>query len=73
MRCDVRVKAEVDACISSAVQAYGQVDILVANAGIVKAAPFLEMSEQDFDDGGLCIGCIFYGRPTGLQGMCVYA
>ena len=28
---------------------YGGIDIMVANAGIVKGADFLEMSEADFD------------------------
>ncbi len=32
------------------VQAYGGVDILVANAGIVKGAEFMEMEEADFDE-----------------------
>ena len=32
------------------VQAYGGVDILVANAGIVKGAEFMEMDEADFDE-----------------------
>lgn len=35
--------------ISTAVSAFGGVDILVANAGIVKGAPFLDMSVDDFD------------------------
>ncbi len=36
--------------MASTVAEYGGVDILVANAGIVRAAEFLDMSEQDFDD-----------------------
>ena len=32
--------------VSAALNAFGAVDILVANAGIVKAAPFLEMTEE---------------------------
>lgn len=28
---------------------YGGIDIMVANAGIVKGADFLDMSEADFD------------------------
>ncbi len=31
------------------VSTYGGLDLLVANAGIVKGADFLEMSEEDFD------------------------
>ncbi|MGH6948922.1 MAG: SDR family NAD(P)-dependent oxidoreductase [Kiloniellales bacterium] len=49
LACDVGAKAEVDALIAGAVAAYGRLDILVANAGIVHAADFLELAEEDFD------------------------
>lgn len=49
VRCDVSRKAEVDAAVSEAVKAYGRLDILVANAGIVHAAEFLDLEEADFD------------------------
>jgi NAD(P)-dependent dehydrogenase (short-subunit alcohol dehydrogenase family) len=39
----------VDALIDSAVAAFGRIDCLVANAGIVKAADFLDFTEEDFD------------------------
>ena len=48
--CDVTDKAEVDALVNWTVQTYGGIDLLVANAGIVKGADFLDMSENDFDD-----------------------
>lgn len=47
--CDVSKKDQVQQLIQQTVQQLGGIDILVANAGIVKASPFLEMSEQDFD------------------------
>jgi NAD(P)-dependent dehydrogenase (short-subunit alcohol dehydrogenase family) len=47
--CDVGDKAEVTALMDSAVAAFGRLDALVANAGIVKAGDFLEFSEADFD------------------------
>ncbi len=47
--CDVTRKAEVDAAVQAAVQAGGRLDILVANAGIVHAAEFLDLEEADFD------------------------
>uniref|UniRef100_A0A7S0RWB7 Ketoreductase domain-containing protein n=1 Tax=Chlamydomonas leiostraca TaxID=1034604 RepID=A0A7S0RWB7_9CHLO len=50
IKCDVRHKSEVDAMITDTVAWGGRLDIMVANAGIVRAAPFLEMSEKDFDD-----------------------
>lgn len=47
--CDVGDKAQVDDLIARTVAAYGRVDCVVANAGIVVAADFLELSEEDFD------------------------
>ncbi|MGF1594742.1 MAG: SDR family NAD(P)-dependent oxidoreductase [Kiloniellaceae bacterium] len=47
--CDVGDRAQVDALVASAVAAFGRVDCLVANAGIVKAADFLDFTEADFD------------------------
>lgn len=48
-RCDVTKRTEVERLVAYTVQQYGGLDILVANAGIVKSADFLEMSEADFD------------------------
>lgn len=48
--CDVTNKAEVDALVNWTVQTYGAIDLLIANAGIVKGADFLDMTETDFDD-----------------------
>ena len=42
---DVGNKVAADAMVSSAVTAFGALDVLVANAGIVRACDFLEMSE----------------------------
>ena len=47
--CDVGDKRQVEALVESAVAAFGRVDILVANAGIVHASEFLELEEADFD------------------------
>jgi len=46
---DVSKTAEVDQMIQAAVSKFGSVDIVVANAGIVKVAPFLEMTEEQWD------------------------
>lgn len=43
---DVGKRADADAMVSAAVRHFGGVDILVANAGIVRAAPFLDMTEE---------------------------
>jgi NAD(P)-dependent dehydrogenase (short-subunit alcohol dehydrogenase family) len=47
--CDVSRKDQVESAIRSAVDEFGQLDILVANAGIVHAAEFLDLEEKDFD------------------------
>jgi glucose 1-dehydrogenase len=47
--CDVSRKAEVERAVAATAQAFGRIDILVANAGIVHAAEFLELEEADFD------------------------
>ncbi|MDJ0948911.1 MAG: SDR family oxidoreductase [Alphaproteobacteria bacterium] len=47
--CDVGDRQQVDAMVSAAVDAYGRVDICLSNAGIVHAADFLEIAEEDFD------------------------
>jgi len=47
--CDVSRKADVDRAVASTVEAFGRLDILVANAGIVHAAEFLDLAEADFD------------------------
>ena len=47
--CDVSRKADVDRAVAAAVEAFGRLDILVANAGIVHAAEFLDLEEADFD------------------------
>lgn len=49
LRCDVGAKAEVDAAVAAALATHGRIDVLVNNAGIFKAADFLEVTEADFD------------------------
>jgi glucose 1-dehydrogenase len=47
--CNVAVKADVDAALAATLAAFGRVDGLVNNAGIFKAAPFLDITEADWD------------------------
>jgi NAD(P)-dependent dehydrogenase (short-subunit alcohol dehydrogenase family) len=49
VRCDVGDKAQVDALVVQVLAAYGRIDVLVNNAGIFRAADFLEVTEADFD------------------------
>ena len=46
--CDVSRGDEVRAAVAAAVGAFGRLDILVANAGIVHACEFLDLKEEDF-------------------------
>jgi glucose 1-dehydrogenase len=48
-RCDVSRRDQVNDAVAVAVESYGRLDILVANAGIVHAADFLDLKEEDFD------------------------
>jgi NAD(P)-dependent dehydrogenase (short-subunit alcohol dehydrogenase family) len=49
MHCDVGDKAQVEAAVAAALKAHGRIDVLVNNAGIFKAAEFLDVTEDDFD------------------------
>jgi 2-dehydro-3-deoxy-D-gluconate 5-dehydrogenase len=42
--------ADLETAVDSAVEALGRIDILVNNAGIIRRAPVLEHSAQDWDD-----------------------
>jgi NAD(P)-dependent dehydrogenase (short-subunit alcohol dehydrogenase family) len=50
MACDIGSKAEVESLVSQVIERLGQIDVLISNAGIFKAAPFLEVTEADFDE-----------------------
>jgi NAD(P)-dependent dehydrogenase (short-subunit alcohol dehydrogenase family) len=50
MHCDVGDKLDVDAVVAKTTAAFGRIDVLVNNAGIFKAADFLDVSEDDFDE-----------------------
>jgi NAD(P)-dependent dehydrogenase (short-subunit alcohol dehydrogenase family) len=49
VHCDVGDKLQVDALMAHAIQVHQRVDVLVNNAGIFKAADFLDVTEADFD------------------------
>ena len=50
VHCDVGVKTQVDALVAQTMETYGRIDVLVNNAGIFKAADFLDVTEADFDE-----------------------
>ena len=49
LHCDVSRAAEVKVALAGTLQAFGHVDALVNNAGIFKAADFLDITEADWD------------------------
>jgi len=49
VHCDVSDKAQVDAVVAATLKAHGRIDVLVNNAGIFRAAEFLDITEADFD------------------------
>ena len=46
---DVSSRTDVERMVAEAVARFGRIDVLLNNAGIVHAAPFLAMAEEDFD------------------------
>ncbi|MDE2605745.1 MAG: SDR family oxidoreductase [Burkholderiales bacterium] len=49
LHCDVGDKAQADALVARTMAAHGRIDVLVNNAGIFKAAEFLDITEADYD------------------------
>jgi NAD(P)-dependent dehydrogenase (short-subunit alcohol dehydrogenase family) len=49
LHCNVAAKREVDAAVADTLRAFGHIDALVNNAGIFKAANFLDITEADWD------------------------
>ncbi len=49
IKTDVSRKSDIDAMVAQAIATFGRIDILMNNAGIHVAAPFLEVSEELYD------------------------
>jgi NAD(P)-dependent dehydrogenase (short-subunit alcohol dehydrogenase family) len=64
--CNVARKAEVDAALDATLAAFGRIDMLVNNAGIFRAADFLEITEADWDAviGVNLSGAFFVGQAV---------
>ncbi len=48
-KANVAKRADVESLVAAAIAAFGRIDVLVNNAGIVHAADFLDLKEEDFD------------------------
>ena len=48
-RADVGDRGDAERLVAHAVEHYGRLDVLVNNAGIVHAADFVDLAEEDFD------------------------
>lgn len=49
LRCDVRRSKEVEEAMQQVIKKFKRVDILVNNAGVVKFAPILQKTEEEWD------------------------
>jgi SDR family mycofactocin-dependent oxidoreductase len=47
---DVRAQADLDAAVARAIELFGAIDILIANAGIWTQNPFWEITEDQWDE-----------------------
>ena len=82
VHCNVASKAEVEAALAKSTQALGAIDGLVNNAGIFRAAGFLDIAEVDWDavldvnlKGSFLVGqavaraLVAVGRPGSIVNM----
>jgi NAD(P)-dependent dehydrogenase (short-subunit alcohol dehydrogenase family) len=50
IRCDLRDEEEIDAAFTTAAEAFGSLDVLVNNAAVFPAGPFVDVSVAELDD-----------------------
>jgi len=50
LKCDVTSRADVEVMVIRTVAEFGKLDILVNNAGIIAFKPFLELTDEDWDN-----------------------
>jgi len=50
LKCNVTSRSEVEDMVRKAAAEFGKIDILVNNAGIISFKPFLELTDEDWDN-----------------------
>jgi NAD(P)-dependent dehydrogenase (short-subunit alcohol dehydrogenase family) len=67
---DAAARADVAAAVSAAVERFGRLDVLVANAGIGEVSPFLELSDGAWDAMlGVNLRGVFLAGQEGARAM----
>jgi 3-oxoacyl-[acyl-carrier protein] reductase len=67
---DLRDRPAIEAAIQAAHDQFGPIDVLVNNAGVYPRQPFLEMSEQQWDDmQSINLKSMFHMTQTTLPDM----
>ncbi len=56
--CDVSDRDQVEGLVAQTVAAFGSLDVLVTNAGVIQVGPLAEMRVEDFEDA---LGVMFWG------------
>ena len=69
--CDVSDRKQVSLMVKHVIEEFGNIDILINNAGIYPACPFLETTEQQFDEvfGVNVKGTYFVSQEVAIQAM----
>ncbi|HEX8636562.1 MAG TPA: SDR family NAD(P)-dependent oxidoreductase [Pyrinomonadaceae bacterium] len=64
--CDVRVKAEVEQLINDVCTRFGQIDVLINNAGVIQVGPLKEQTQTDFENA---MAVHFWGPFYAIQSV----
>ena len=67
---DVTKRTDVERLVAAAIERFGRLDIMLNNAGIARSQPFLDITDQDFDDVlGVNLRGAFFGVQTAAKQM----
>jgi len=64
--CDVRNQSEVNRTIKKVCNHYGQIDVLINNAGVIQVAPLENQTQKDFEDA---LAVHFWGAFYTMQAV----